>query len=175
MGFININVLAILFLWRFWKVSAQVVGVDICACQPSIVTFQLNFTIDCDASNVEGPGITETTCIPESPLDESVTDLVPTIITLVKVFELDENLQTVGNTAFDEGYFDGDEITYTSIVIRDPDSINASSIPRGFQVVLTGLNAAEAVIETTLAITYNGGMRINVISHVRLKLLFLTI
>jgi hypothetical protein len=76
----------------------------------------------------------------------------------VQVLELDENLATVSGSIYKDGYFNGDEITYTSIVERDPAAVNASSLPRGFQVVLTGLNAAEENIVFTLAITYNGGM-----------------
>jgi hypothetical protein len=152
-----ISIFAIICLGRFWNASAQTIGVDICACQPSIVTFKLNFTLDCDGSNVAGPGITETTCLPESRESKNVTDFVPTFISVVQVSELDENLQLVSGTVYQDGYFDGDEITYTSIVERDPDAVNASNIPRGFQVDLTGINAAEDNIVITMAITYNGG------------------
>lgn len=158
MGFINIIILAILYLGSFWSAWAQTIGVDLCACQPSVVTFQLNFTLDCDGTNVAGPGINETSCIPESRTSLNVSDFVPTFISEVQVLELDENLAPLTGAIYTDGYFDGDEITYTSIVETDPDNVTTSNFPLGFQVVLTGLNAAEQNIVITMAITYFGGM-----------------
>jgi hypothetical protein len=140
-----------------YQASAQIVGVDICACQPSTITFRVDFSIDCDGSNVAGPGIDETTCNTETRGNENVTDFVPTFITTVQILELDENIQPVSETNYDAGYFDGAEITYTAIVERAPDNITAATLPRGFQVVLTGLNAAEQNIVNLLAIRYTGG------------------
>jgi hypothetical protein len=140
-----------------YQASAQIVGVDICDCQPSTITFRVDFSFDCDGSNVAGPGIDETTCNAETRGNENVTDFVPTLITTVQIFELDENFQPVSETNYDAVYFDGAGVTYTTIVERAPDKITTATLPRGFQVVLTGLNAAEQNIVTLLAIRYTGG------------------
>lgn len=141
--------------------SAQMIGVDICACLPTIVTFRLNFTFDCDGSNVAGLGINDTTCLIETRGNQNVTDYVPTSISTVQVFELNEDREVVGDSTYDEGYFDGSEITYTSIVERDPDSVlSLTTLPRGFQILLTGVNALEQTIVNVLAIEYTGGKSI---------------
>lgn len=138
--------------------SAQLIGVDICACLPTIVTFRLNFTFDCDASNVAGPGINDTSCLIDTRGNENVTDFVPTSVSTVQVFELNEDLAVVGDTTSDEGYFDGSEITYTSIVVRNPANVSTlATLPRGFQIWITGVNAAEQTIVNQLIITYTGG------------------
>jgi hypothetical protein len=140
------------------QASAQMIGVDICACLPTTVTFRLNFTFDCDGSNVMGPGINDTSCLIETRGNENVTDFVPTSVSTVQIFELNENREVVGDSTNDQGYFDGSEITYTSIVERDPDSVNSlSTLPRGFQILLTGVNAAEQNVVNLFAIEYTGG------------------
>ena len=138
--------------------SSQLIGVDICACLPTVVTFRLNFTFDCDASNVSGPGINDTSCLIETRGNENVTDFVPTSVSLVEIFELNEILAVVGGSTYDEGYSDGSEITYTSIVVRNPTNVSTpATLPRGFQIWITGINAAEQTIINQLIITYSGG------------------
>ena len=140
------------------RASAQLVGVDICACLPTIVTFRLNFTFECDASNVFGPGINDTTCLIETRGNENVTDFVPTRVSTVQIFELNENLAVVGDSTSDDGYIDGSEITYTSIVVRNPTNVSTpATLPRGFQISITAVNAAEQTIVNLLAIQYTGG------------------
>lgn len=140
------------------RTSAQMIGVDICACLPTVVTFRLNFTFECDASNVAGPGIIEPTCLIETRQNDIVTDFIPTSVSLVQIFELNDELAVVGDSVFDAGYSDGSEITYTSIVERAPDNITSvATLPRGFQVWITGVNAAEQTIINQIAITYTGG------------------
>lgn len=131
------------------------IGVDICACQPSVITFKLNFTLECSESDVGGPGIVETACNIGTREDRNVTDKVPTQISTVQVYELaGPDLSVVGGTTFTDGYLDGDDITYTSIVATKPDTIDDSNLPRGFQVVITGLNADEVTLVNQWAITY---------------------
>jgi hypothetical protein len=138
--------------------SAQIIGVDLCACQPSVITFKLNFTITCDDSTVvPGSGINDTACLVDTRgNNENITDEVPTYVSLVQIQELGEGpiYAVLGLTEYTDGYYNGDEITYTSIVETKPDSINASTIPRGFQVAITGLNANEETLVQTWAITY---------------------
>jgi hypothetical protein len=138
--------------------SQQLIGTDICACQPSVVTFQLNFTLDCPGNNVEGPGIIDSACIIETRGSDNVTDEVPIIVSTVQVLELGgADLAVLDDTTFQEGegYFDGDTITYTSIVERSPETITAENIPRGFQVTITGLNANEETLVNQWIITYD--------------------
>jgi hypothetical protein len=43
-------------------VSAQAVGVTLCACSPATYTFQLNFSYTCNDTTVQGAGINNTEC-----------------------------------------------------------------------------------------------------------------
>jgi hypothetical protein len=154
----NKNVLfALLCFTILGRVLTQLVGVDICACLPTTVTFRLNFTIECDETSVAGPGINETTCYIETRGNENVTDMVPISVSTVQVLELKEDQSVITGSNFDGGFVDGAEITYTSIVERAPDNITAATLPRGFQLVVTGVNAAEQTLVQTSAIIYTGG------------------
>lgn len=152
--------LCVLSVFLVFRVSSpQIIGVDICACQPSVVKFRLDFSLICPSSNVSGPGINETSCIAGTRLgsEENITDQVPVSISKVQVLELDQNLQIMETTEYTDetGYFDGDEISYTALVEREPESITADNFPRGFQVTLTGVNAQEEPLVNQWAITYN--------------------
>jgi hypothetical protein len=140
-------------------ISAQQIGTDICACQPSIVTFTINFAFKCVESNVEGPGILETTCLTELTGDDetrNTTDVAPVSVTEVQVLELDENKAVIAQTQFDTGpYSDGASFTYTSIVVDDPDSVTTSNFPKGFQVIAKGISATEEAVQNTWAIIYS--------------------
>jgi hypothetical protein len=148
----------VVYLAILERVSAQLIGVDICACLPTTVSLRLNFTFVCDESNVFGPGINDTTCLIDTRGNENVTDFTPTIVSTVQIFELNEKREVVGDSIYEEGYIDGSEITYTSIVVRDPESVSSlTTLPRGFQIWVTGVNTAEETIVNILAILYTGG------------------
>jgi hypothetical protein len=138
-------------------VTSQIIGTDICACQPSTYQLILNLSLSCSDTTVENtiPGILDRACQVESRgSSENITDPFPVTIGSIIVSELDENRQAVGQTTYRGPYTDGDIITYTSIILSDPDSVTAETIPRGFQVVLTGLNLAEETLTNTWIVEY---------------------
>jgi len=61
----------------FGNIGAQRIGVDLCACQPGVYEFTLDFGLRCTAMNVQGPGIGETACVVDTQQGENVTDLAP--------------------------------------------------------------------------------------------------
>jgi hypothetical protein len=135
--------------------AQESIGVDVCACQPSSVTFQLNFTALCSENNVEGPGIFDSACLVKP--DDTVVDQTPIIVSSVQIQELGgANLAVLDETIYQEdaGYFNGDEISYTSIIERSPDTVTAENIPRGFRVTITGLNAVEATLTNQWIVVY---------------------
>lgn len=136
--------------------SAQLVGTDICACQPSVYKFKLNFSLSCIDTTVEGPGITETACnVNSRDSNENVTNPFPITVSEVQVLELGQSLQVVGSSVYGGTFFDGDEISYTSITVTEPGTIDAATIPRGFQVFITGINSDEDPLVNQWAITYS--------------------
>ena len=135
--------------------SAQTVGTDICACQPSVYKLKLDFSLVCTDTTVAGPGINNTACIVTSrDQNENVTNPFPVTVSEVQVLELGRNLKVVGNSVFSGTFFDGDEISYTSVTVEEPETINADTIPRGFQIFITGVNSDEEPLVNQLVITY---------------------
>lgn len=144
---------AVLLLLLIGSASAQTIGTDICACQPSTITFDLVFSLECDDTNVGGPGINETACLVETR-GSTPSDPFPVTVTEVQVLELDQNLQIVGQSVYTDTFVDGDNITYTSIVKREPNTITGTSLPRGFQVSITGLSKTEESLVNSWVIIY---------------------
>jgi len=133
---------------------AQRIGVDICACQPSVYEFTFDFLLACDDFNVTGPGISEFTCFLNFE-GENVTDVVPVAVSRVEILELDQLLQVVAQTQINGDFRSGDIFQYTSITATETDMLNASSIPRGFQLSITGRNAVEQTIVNDWAVLYD--------------------
>jgi hypothetical protein len=136
--------------------TAQI-GTELCACQPSVVTFTLDFGTECSESTVfalPGNGIQEVTCSVSTREEQNTTDPFPISVSQVQVLELDQNLLPFGQSVFEGSFVDGDSFTYTSIVSTDPENVTEESLPRGFQVTITGLNSLEESIVNLWAIVY---------------------
>ena len=137
--------IAALFLLQLQHGSSQQIGEDICACQPSTYTFTLDFGLICADTDVAGPGIDETACLTEIRGQQEVPadELVPLSVQNVQIFELDQNLQVVAQTVRTGSFVNGSNFTYTSIISTMTDSLNPTTLPRGLQLVITGLNKNE--------------------------------
>lgn len=138
------------------RASAQI-GTDICGCQPATYTFTFDFDLTCDDTTVmEGGGINETACLTEIRGQDEVPpeDLVPLSVQNVQIFELDQDLQVVAQTVRTGPFANGGTFTYTSIISTMTSDLNSQSLPRGLQVVSTGLNAKEEATVNTYIITY---------------------
>jgi hypothetical protein len=82
-------------LFFLQSIRGQDIGVDICACQPSVYEITLGLGLVCEDTNVEGPGILDTVCFGWSRLPDTinnVTDFVPVTVSGIQVLELDEFL-----------------------------------------------------------------------------------
>ena len=142
----------------FQSTNGQEIGIDICACQPSVYEITLDFGLVCEDLNVGGPGINDTACLigTRLPDTENVTDLVPAQVSEIQILELDQNQDVVGQSVFTDGpFFDGDKVFYTSIVSTDPELVNSVSLPRGIQVSINGNNALNQPLLNTWGILYN--------------------
>jgi hypothetical protein len=81
-------------------------------------------------------------------------DKVPVTVTSIQILELNQDDQVLVQTNVIGAFSDGDNFTYTSITATDP-NLNASSIPRGFQLSITGRNKIDENIVNTWLIVYN--------------------
>jgi hypothetical protein len=88
--------------------KAQTIGVDICACQPSVYEFTFDFLNNCDDFNVTGPGITDNACFVDFAADLNVTDEIPVAVTRIEILELDQILQVVAQTQINGNFRSGD-------------------------------------------------------------------
>lgn len=128
--------------------AAQVVGVDICYCQPSDYEFTLNFDLGCADSTIEtgSPGIREAICNVAT-----AGDPFPVVVGNLLISELDElgNPIKVSNVTGD--FSNGDTIEYSSILNDD----FSSATVNGLLVSIAGQNAAGEMVSNAWAIFYN--------------------
>ena len=140
------------------KVNSQVVvvppvGISLCACQPAVYEITLSFDVSCDDSNVAGDGIFEIACVETKETEEDVTDFRPVAITNILFLELNGALDTLQQEPRNGPFFDGDVVTYSS-VLNVFTEFNETSLPRAFQMVIRGFNAIDQPIQVTWVITY---------------------
>jgi hypothetical protein len=126
----------------FMMASAQTVGVDICACQPSTYEFLLDFGLTCDNKTVDGPGINASECRVTTDRNLNVTDLVPITVSKIQVLELNQDLDVIATTPYEGEYTNGDIISFTSVIATD-NITNADDVPRALQMTLEGRNSLE--------------------------------
>lgn len=150
--FVVIGVLA--FLSDKVEAQAQEVGTTICGCQPAVYEITLNFTVTCEDTDVEGPGIDDVACLRSSEFDDAVTDLVPVLITDIQFLELNQELQPLQQEPRTGAFFNGDVVRYTSVLAVLPE-FTEETLPRAFQMILRGVNALDQPIQTTWLITYS--------------------
>lgn len=150
-------------------ISGQdIIGVDICACQPATYTFTLNFDLVCSDTNVlpgMTSGINATACLTEIRDEEGDDDqgsnneddeaLKPVSVQNVQIFELDQSLQVIAQTVRTGPFVNSSTFTYTSIIATLTADLDPSSLPRGIQLVSTGLNSIEQAVVNTYIILYN--------------------
>ena len=161
------------------RASAQV-GVDLCACQPSVYTFTFNFSLTCEDQNLgeDSLGIFETECSIVPVGAENATDLMPARVTSLQILELDQNLQVLVQTTVtsENGAFvDGDSFQYVSILspmfnpslealpgatyeITSTDlggGFNSTTLPRGFQITITAENGFDEFVRNAWIVLYD--------------------
>jgi hypothetical protein len=89
--------------------TAQVIGVDICACQPSVYEFTFDFLLTCADFNLTGPGISDSACDVTTE-DASVTDEEPVVVFQIEVLELDQRAIVVAQTQIAGDFRSGDAL-----------------------------------------------------------------
>ena len=112
-------------------------GEALCACNPSIYSFTLDFSQECPPPGIDfGPetGINQWFCRTDGD-DDSVTDLVPVSVSSYIILELDKGLQVIKQ--FFRGELDlqdGDTFEYTSIAASG--DVGIDDIPGAMQMAL---------------------------------------
>lgn len=128
---------------KWGAVNAQTVGVDICACQPATYEFVLDFALLCENRTVvAGPGVNASECRITTDRNLNVTDQVPVSVSKVQVLELNQDLDIITTTQYEEEFADGDLFTYTSVIASN-NITRPEDVPRALQMTITGRNQEE--------------------------------
>lgn len=149
------------------SVASQQVGTTICACSPSVYTFQFDFSYTCNQTTVsigQGSGIADIDCFSQGLLRPgednatvTVTDTTPIRISAVDIIELDQSLAPIASAFYGAGYSNGDTIQYVSIAGNPTNAsdLTAEQIPKAIQLSIVGTNAAEEDITNVWIILFD--------------------
>jgi hypothetical protein len=143
---------------RFHDVYGQI-GVSICACQPGVYTFELNFDSLCVNNTVtDNAGVNGVSCYERGIGVNaiSINDTVPVRINAIDVLELDANQMTLAQTPYVNEYQTGDTFVYTSPLLGTLDAMsNLTTVPSGLQMNLNGINRLEEPITNVWSIVFD--------------------
>jgi hypothetical protein len=133
---------------------AQEIGVDLCACQPTVYRMQLQLDLTCEDQNIDGetPGVSETSCIIQEPPSGN---LAPATVQEIQIIELDQNQDVVRARVYDEGYVNGDSVEYVSFIVTNPSEINVVSLPKFLAVTITARNEESQPLLNTWTIRFD--------------------
>ena len=140
-------------------VAAQI-GVDQCACFPSIYTIVLDLAQTCAQTSLPSSGIESTTCSVLSESGAVLSGNVPVSVSEITVFELGQDLATIvtepipGNT-----FTTGTTFFYLSKSVGTQDGLDTSiasgTFPRGLELHLRGLNLFNEIIINRFTIVFS--------------------
>jgi hypothetical protein len=154
------HVLAIWLMGQIWiPVVHGQIGVSICACQPGVYTFEINFAALCiNTTVIDNDGVKGIDCFQRGIGSNaaSINDTIPVQINSINILELDANRQTLAITPYEEAYQNGDTFVYTSPLIGTLDAIsNLTTVPSGLQMTLNGINRLEEPITNVWIIIFD--------------------
>lgn len=137
----------------------QVVGKDICACQPATFTLTLDLGGSCDANDVDGTaGVEETVC---AVLDENdkLTERVPVLINKVQITEFDQTFNNIkAQRTFNDGnYTTGDAFEFTGFLADAGAITEAVSVPGSLLVELSGVDKDGNLVDNSWVIDFKNG------------------
>lgn len=134
------------------------IGTDICACQPSQFTMTLNFGLECDDRDIDESlleGVEETACSVEDAISQTdPTDPFPVLVSRIVIIELDEAFQSVKTQEYTDTLVNGSEIVFISSTATS-ESVTTLNIPRGLQVQIYGVNAADEPLLNNYVVLFN--------------------
>lgn len=133
--------------------SAQSEG-DFCACQPSSYTITLDFGLECDDSDITTglPGIEGAACLLRTTTGvagEIPEDPFPLSVISIEITELDQVNEPINQVNYTEIFLDGGSIVFDSVTLTD-----SAVLPRTFQAILVGANAAGEELVNTIVILF---------------------
>lgn len=109
----------------------EVIGSDICHCQPDSYSFRFDLSNSCLSSTVlVAPGIEDVLCSSEGAAK------MLTSIDSVEIFELDSTSQAISSVQITGPFRNGDSVSYSAIASASWSSFTAKNIPKGIRAVI---------------------------------------
>lgn len=71
------------------------------------------------------------------------------------MLELDQKLRPIAQTPYTGSYVTGDSISYTSVIVSQTDTLTAETMPKGLQLVITGINSLDQALINTWLVLYD--------------------
>lgn len=120
-----------------------------CSCMPKSMVFQLNATAGCTQDLTKGSdtGISDSFCLIREA--KVVSDLVPVSVNTVKIFELGEDLTTVGSPTVVKSVSDGDLIDFSFS--------NSTNSIGGIQLMIKGVNKNGTTVTQDSIVAFTNG------------------
>lgn len=120
-------------------------GADVCTCQPSKFSLSIDTSLTCETSTISSvnPGIQDTTCIVQSSSGTRKTE-TPTQIVSIEISELNQELNKIRTSVFNDTFVSGDKIRFASRMsssvynLHDVDDVTAR--PKGLQATIIGID-----------------------------------
>lgn len=136
--------------------NAQIPGIDLCSCSPTVFAFTLEFSASCPGTlegadgNPINNGINDLSCF-TTVVSDNPDNRQPVVVDTVTILEL--NMDAVINSTTLRGPFnDGDVITYASI--SSYANLTEAYFPFGLQMTLTGENSDGDTVINAVAVEY---------------------
>jgi len=147
--------LVFMLIFQYTTVAA----IDTCACSPSSITIELDFSRMCSQDSVQtgaGTGIDRVECDisphPSTGMGKGdVTDLVPVAVYRYSIFELSQNLRSIRTFSNDVDLQDKDNFSFTSIVTDE----SVTELVGGLQIVLEALNQKGELLLSYFIVQYS--------------------
>jgi hypothetical protein len=127
-----------------------------CNCQPGVVTFTFDFTLQCSDRNIltGDPGIEEAECLMFGESGMEPTDPFPVSIEQVSIVEVAQNLDTIKSTDINGTFLSGDTLTYETFAVTDTALVLNGQVPHGMIITLNGFNAGGEAITNSYVILF---------------------
>jgi hypothetical protein len=139
-----------------YNVSAQELGVTICACSPRYYQFTLDFALSCDTNVILGEGVASYECSIEPFQGSAIADLIPVSVSSIDLIELDQGLNLLSQASSFGPFLNGNtSVTNNLTYFNETTGGDTSLVPKALQFSVLGQNAAGESIFFTGLIVYN--------------------
>ena len=150
----SLAVLTWTFLGCLGWTSAQEVGVDVCACQPSAWNFTIDLSLPCP----------ETDPFPNATAQGCLARINDTFVSVssINIVELDRDLNVQGQSVLSGPFQTGDTVLFNTITASQQMAnttnvgpFNASTLPSALSFSFTGQNASGETIFATTSVVFS--------------------